>query len=296
MNYVYSLIRFVPDSARGEFINVGAIAGSEESSDWAVRQIGNPVRARALDDSNSLDAVWAFIDRLGKEIDQYQSSLESLFGPQRSLNEEWIALLHRDHRNIVQLTYPTPMIAESAEEALDKVFDLMIVDPSQRRYRFRKKNEVIAALRRAYRAHEIGHDSEMCEGVRLSTQHYQVRFDFAITNGEAVQLTHAWSFQVPNQDALAEQVKSWGWTVQDTQSSGGMIITQDGKRFGVSNDVDVEVVYILPENSQEAPALAEATSVFESLGVNQVPLEKVGQVAERAAALLGRSPSAGFGL
>lgn len=288
MKYVYSLIRFVPDSARGEFINVGAIAGSEESSDWAVRQIGNPVRARALDDSNALDAVWAFIDRLGKEIDQYQSSLDSLFGPHRSLDEEWVALLHRDHRNVVQLTYPTPMVAESAEGALDTIFDLMIVDPSQRRYRFRKKNEAIAALRRAYRAHEIGQDSEMCEGVRLSTQRYQVRFDFAITNGEALQLAHAWSFQVPNQGTLAEQVKSWGWTVQDAQSSGGMITTQDGKCFGVSHDVDVEVVYILPEQSQEAPALAEAISVFESLGVNQVPLESVCRVAERAAALLGR--------
>jgi len=295
MKYVYSLIRFVPDSARGEFINVGAIAGSEESSDWAVRQISNHVRARALDDSNALDAVWAFIDRLGKEIDQYQASLDSLFRPHRSLDEEWIALLHRDHRNVVQLTYPTPMVAESAEGALDKIFDLMIVDPSQRRYRFRKKNEAIAALRRAYRAHEIGQNSEMSEGVRLSTRHYQVRFDFAITNGEALQLAHAWSFQVPNQDALAEQVKSWGWTVQDTQSSGGIVTTQDGKRFGVSHDVDVEVVYILPENPQEAPALAEATSVFESLGVKQVPLESVRQVAERAATLLGRSPSTGFG-
>ena len=34
MRFVYSLVRFVPDPARGEFVNVGAIAGSEESSDW----------------------------------------------------------------------------------------------------------------------------------------------------------------------------------------------------------------------------------------------------------------------
>ena len=288
MRHVYSLIRFVPDPARGEFINVGAVAGSEESSDWAVRQVSNPVRARALDSSNALNAVWVFVDQLGKEIDEYQLGLDQLFGPEQDLREDWLARLHRDHRNVVQLTYPTPMVAESAEDALDRVFDLLIVDPSQRRHRFRKKNQAVAALRRAYRAHEIDPDREMCEGVTLSTDDYQVRFDFAITNGKALQLAQAWSFQVPNQDTLADQVKSWGWTVQDTQERGGNITTRRGVRFEVTHDIDIEAVYILPEENEDAPALAEAVSVFESLGINQVPLEGVGQVAERAAILLGR--------
>ena len=288
MRHVYSLIRFVPDPARGEFINIGAVAGSEESSDWAVRQISNFVRARALDESSALNGVWAFVDRLGKEIDEYQLGLDQLFGPQQDLSEDWLAMLHRDHRNVVQLTYPIPMVAESAEDALDRVFDLMIVDPSQRRYRFRKKNEAIAALRRAYRAHEIDRESEICEGVTLSTSDYQVRFDFAITNGKALQLAHAWSFQVPNQDSLAEHVKSWGWTVQDTQARGGNITTRDGVRFKVPHDIDIEAVYIQPEANQEVRALTEAISVFDSLGINRVPLESVCQVAERAAILLGR--------
>jgi len=54
---VYSLIRYVPDPARGEFVNVGAIAGSEDAGDWQVRQLQNPARARALGGRLTLDAV-----------------------------------------------------------------------------------------------------------------------------------------------------------------------------------------------------------------------------------------------
>ena len=295
MRHVYSLIRFVPDPARGEFINIGALAGSEESSEWCVREIGNPVRARAFDTSHSLTPALSFIGRIRDYIDQFEKSLDSLFEADTELNEDWLAQLHQDHRNIVQLSYPTPMIAESAEEALDKVFELMIVEPSHRRYRFRKKNEVLAALRRAYRAKELSKDKDICERVVLSTDHYQELFDFAVTNGRTLQLAHSWSFQVPDQELLSRQIKSWGWTVRETRDNGGIVQTRDGQRFNVASDIDVEAVYILPENGQESPALSEACSVFEALEVNQVPLDRVHQVAERAADLLGRTPSAGLG-
>ena len=49
MKHVYSLIRYVPDPVRGEFINVGAIAGCDESSEWEIRQVANPARARRID-------------------------------------------------------------------------------------------------------------------------------------------------------------------------------------------------------------------------------------------------------
>jgi len=132
VRYIYSLIRFVPDPARGEFVNVGAIVGSEESSEWQVRQIENPKRARAIDENASLDAVWSFIDRVGVDIDNFEAAAQSLFGPDVELTEDWLWRLHADHQNIVQLSAPVPMVAESADEALESVFDLMVLDPAVR--------------------------------------------------------------------------------------------------------------------------------------------------------------------
>jgi len=39
MTYHYSMLRFVPDPARAEFVNLGAIVGDEESGDWDVRRL-----------------------------------------------------------------------------------------------------------------------------------------------------------------------------------------------------------------------------------------------------------------
>jgi hypothetical protein len=37
VKYVYSVVRFVPDTFRGEFVNVAVIAGYEETGEWLVR-------------------------------------------------------------------------------------------------------------------------------------------------------------------------------------------------------------------------------------------------------------------
>ena len=287
MRHTYSLIRFVPDPARGEFINVGALVGCEESSEWGIRQISNAKRARDLGSGsfNALDAVWSFIDRLGGEIDRYQDSLESLFEADADLDEKWLERLYCDHQNIVQLSPPTPMVANSVEEALDRVFDLMILDPARQRYRRRWKNEILAATRRAYREQSIMR-SDLYERVVLSTERHNDRFDFAVTNGRTLQLVRSWSFQVSDWQYLSNQIKSWGWTVKATRDSGGSITIRDGRSFDVQNDVDIEVVYIPPEPEQNEAVFREGKSVFEALDVRSVPLQDVSSVAERARSLL----------
>lgn len=296
MRYVFSLVRFVPDPATGEFVNVGAVAGSEESSDWAVRQVANPERARRLGPAAALDAVWSFLGGVGEAVDAHQGALESLSPGEAGMDEGWLAGLHRDHRNVVQVTYPAPVIAESAEGALDRVFDLMVVAPSQRRHRFRRRNEAVAAVRRAYRDRRIDRSEGVRERVVLSTARFEEPVDFAVTDGDVVQLAHSWSFQVPDQDLLARQVKSWGWTVLSAREVGGVVRTGDGRRFKVARDVDVEAVYIPPRQDQDAPAFPEACGVFEALGVNPVPVQDADRVAERAADRLRGAPRAGLGL
>jgi len=289
VRYIYSLIRFVPDPARGEFVNVGAIVGSEESSEWQVRQIENPKRARAIDENASLDAVWSFIDRVGIEIDNFEAATQSLLGPDVELTEDWLWRLHADHQNIVQLSAPVPMVAESADEALESVFDLMVLDPAVRKYSFTKKHTALAALRRAYDKFEIAKGRERRERVTLRTPHHAALFDFAVTNGQVVQLTQAWSFQVPDQATLAEQVKAWGWTVQEALHTGGRVCTPVGE-FDAGTDVAVEVVYVPALPTRPAPAFVDAEHVFDELGVRAVSHDQAGDVARRARELLGPLP------
>lgn len=288
MRFAYSLIRFVPDPARGEFVNVGAIVGSDESSEWQVRQVQNPVRARQIDMHRSLDAVWSFIDRVGMTIDSFEASLhQSLFDPEVELNEEWLWTLHTDHQNLVQVSAPTPMVADSADEALERVFNLMVLDPAVHKHPFEKKHSALGALRRAYQNFEIRRTHELSERVILRTPHHAEQFDFAVTNGGLIQLAQTWSFQIPNQEALADQVKAWAWTVRDARDGGGHVSTKDGQEFDFEADVDVKVVYVPASAEHPAPAFVDAQHIFGELDITAVPHIRAADVAKRARELLG---------
>jgi hypothetical protein len=285
LRYVYSLVRFVPDPARGEFVNVGAIVGSDESSEWDLRQVENPVRARAVDDRKSLEAVWMFMDSMGRAIDDHQRATQTLFAPEVELSESWLEGVYASHRNIVQLSPPAPMVADSADEALDRVFDLLVVDPAHRRYRFQKKHVALAAVRAAYVKHFLRTGVDIKERCTLETPAHKERLDFAVANGSVVQLTHTWSFQVPDQDMLAEQVKAWGWTVHDLRGHGGVLAVGE-RLYEAPRDVDVEVVYVPPGPEQEAPAWRDARNVFEELGVRYGALDHADAVGAAALQLL----------
>jgi hypothetical protein len=286
MRHAYSLIRFVPDPARGEFINVGAIVGSEESSEWEVRQIENPVRARWLDEKGTLDAVWSFVDRIGRQIDEYEGSLSTLLEPSEELSERWLEELHNSHRNIVQLTPPTPIVAENATEALDRIFDLMLEDPARQTYPFAKKHRALAAARGAFRRYSLERGRNLFERVVVRAAENRERIDFAVTNGRVVQLTQTWSFQVPDQEALAEQIKAWGWTVRRIREEGGSLEVDSVHRLEIPKEVDIAVVYVPPDADQPTGAFEGATGVFEKVKATAVTDDAADEVAERAQKLL----------
>ena len=289
MRYVYSIIRFVPEPARGEFINVGAIVGSQESDEWQIRQISNAKRARAMDEHKSLDAVWSFINQVGAEIDEFEAWTGgggSLFEPDVILNEEWLQSLHSGQQSTVQLSEPAPIAAESADEALETIFNLVVLDPARRGRTGANKNRAVAGMRDAYRYSGITKTRELFERVSFRTEHHGTVLDFAVVNGQAVQLTQAWSFQVSDQESLAEQVKAWGWTIHDARQHGGSLTSIDNREIEVPRNVSVRAVYLPAEDRQPAPAFRDAKHIFDELDIDAVPFTEVRTVANDAVELL----------
>lgn len=284
MRYVYSVIRFVPDPFRGEFINVGAIVGSDESSEWAIRQVENPLRARQLDQGGSLSAAWAFIDGVGREIDAYEEVITGLASEAPvTPTEGWLDDLHLRMTNVVQLSSPAVLVAESVEEAVEAVFSQWIVDPAKRAGGI-TKHPALAALRRAYRA---AHVPGLLEGGILEAGEHQERLDFSVANGRVVQITQAWSFAVADQESLAKAVRAWGYAVRAAQDTGGALHVGDDTTLRVPTDFDVEVVAIPPLRGADAPALRDARAVFRDIRAREHTLDDAPQVAQRASELLG---------
>lgn len=284
MRYVYSMIRFVPDPARGEFVNVGAVVGSDDSAEWKIRPIENFARARAFGRPDAIKAVSFFVDRVQSDLDREGSGTETI-------SEEWLGRLHNNSRNVVQLSWPATVAADSADHALERVFATMIVQQPQRRYPTHSKKEAYRGLLEAYEDELLRKGQDLRQRVELQSNSFATNVDFAVTNGRTLQLAQAWSFQIADQNALTRRIKAWGWTIHNVREAGGIVTDKSGSIFRVSANVDLEVVYIPPVKRHENSALNEAMSVFHRLDVQAVELRNVADVAAKARRLIVQKTS-----
>ena len=186
MPYRYSMLRFVPDPARGEFVNIGAIAGDDEAGDWEFRQIQNLRRAKSIDDNMHarLPQALAFIAEIENRIDALDQ-LQGL-GPE-PMSGALLRLWAAEMRNVIQLSPPTPILAESAAAALDLVFSELVVDEAAKHYSFQKKSTAVARTRQAYRENSVPNEA-VSERSSIVAGPYDGQFDFTVRNSHVVQL------------------------------------------------------------------------------------------------------------
>jgi hypothetical protein len=284
MSYHYSLIRFVPDPARGEFVNLGVIAGDDDGRDWDLRLIQNLRRPRALDDTGALALALAFAVRLEDHIEALEQLPDTT--PVQPISTELLLQLSGEMQNIVQISTPTPVVADSAENALDLLFPELVVDAAAPEFRrFERKHRAQASTRRAYRAHDVPEEA-VTEQAHVAAGPYEGHFDFAVSNGEVVQLVQCWSFQLPNQAELAEQVKAWAWVVRGLRKDGGRLHGLGDRDLDVEGNVEIAAVFVPPATGQEAPAFDEARAAFAETDVLQLTPEQADELGHRAASKL----------
>lgn len=292
MTYFFSVMRFVPDAARGEFVNLGAVAGEDDSADWELRLISNLTRAKNLDTSGALSGALAFVDTLEEHV----RAVDQLGFEREAMSVELLRRLSTEMRNVVQFTEPTPIVASDAAEALDLVARELLVDPTARTFRFEKKHRAVRSMREAYWAAGIPPEA-IAKDATVLTDRYQDRVDFGVHNGIVRQMVRCWSFQLPNQEELAEEIKAWAWLVRDMTENGGVLKAADGQFEVSSNEpADVSVVYVPPLAGADPAAFEEAVAVFDETGVRAVPAESAASVAEAASRLLHPAARRGRGL
>jgi Protein of unknown function (DUF3037) len=286
MRYIYSTIRFVPDAARGEFVNVGALVGSEDAGEWKLRLVENPKRARALDNRRVLPALWSAVDRIQRQLDAYDEAVESSTDAPFQPTEAWLQRLWEDSRNVFQISRPAPIVSEDVDQALDIIFDELIVDFEARVGTVATKKPVLKATREGYEHEGIHKGPHLAERKLVRSRNHGQLFDFVVANGTAVQLAQGWSFQRIDLDQLTEEIKAWAWTVRDIRNGGGEVTFRENQQMRVPNSVDVQAVYIPPSDLLSESVLKEAMNAFEEVNVIAVPVESSDTVGRRAHELL----------
>ncbi|MEU6716025.1 DUF3037 domain-containing protein [Nonomuraea sp. NPDC046802] len=283
--YLYSIVRCLPDPRTGEFVNFGAIAGNPETGDWSIRQLSKVDRIRKFAGTQALEAAASFLFEVDAEIDQSRSGLEEGLDP---LGEKWLHDMHRNHRNVVQLSMPAPILADSAEEALEIVFTHLIIDPiTEPRERPVTKYDLNRELRQAYCQAHVAESFVRPRAQIHIGAHVHSSIDFAVANGHTVQLTQAWSFRRAQLDDVSQQVKAWAYAMERLRGGEEARVVDTQNRIStIAHDVDLQVVIATPTTPEQVAAYDEAEQVFAGLNADVHPLEHVEAVGRRAAQLI----------
>jgi hypothetical protein len=282
MSFGFSLIRFVPDPARGEFVNIGAVAGSDAAGEWELRLVSNLSRAKALDERGVLPQAFAYAAALEDHIAALDQLPETAGA--EPISSEFLRRRAAEMQNIVQFSPPAPVVADSAEGALELVFDQLVLDAARKSFPFEKKHRAQGAARRAYQAHDVRPEA-IRERAPVRSGVYDGVLDFAIHNGRVVQLVQCWSFQLPNQVDLAEQVKAWSWLVHELRREGGEMTAAD-HGVEVPRDLDIFAIAIPPAEGSDSPAYEEARAAFAENEVVELSPDEADRIGETAASAL----------
>jgi hypothetical protein len=293
MRYVYSVVRFVPDPARGEAVNLAIVVGSDESSEWELRRVDSLKRARALDDRGILPGVVATIERLARDIDEYVVAIDDDRTPASQLSEGWLQSMALHCRNAVQFSEPVPLLAETLEIAIDMAADEFLLPPaavaSLAESPSLRKHAALAAARRAFRSQGLYKGEHYAERVEVvAGAHGREAFDFVVYDGRALQLVQAWSFRTASQEDLSRRVRAWAWALEGLRKGGGSA-RADSRELVVAPDIAVSTLYVPPVATDPHPAWDEADTAFRELDVTAIPIDDASRLAIDAARLVGRS-------
>lgn len=284
MRYEYWVVRFVPDPIRGEFVNVGVVAG--QGDDWHIRRVSNLSRASRL--GGSATASKPFLSRIERMIEVELDQMESLLGGSAELLERgFMEDLRARMNNSVQLSSPRPVLASSAVEAVDLAFDLMVVDVHHE-VRHRARTLAVRRLSDAFRE-----DPQLREHVRtrqlVAVGPETTRIDFAVEDGEVRQLSQAWAFD-GEPSRLQTNVRAWNYMMGLVRRRGAGLRVSEGRDstsiIEIPRDVEINAVYAAPQKNDGFSQLELAMSGWTDLGVRPVPSESAEMIVSEARDLI----------
>lgn len=124
--YVWAMIRLVPDTASGEFVNIGVLVGSDDKDDYVCKLADDLSRAEWFGGVTKLGWALEVVGDFSKTVD---SMSDGSFVPYMADGlwadsfEGWLRVLIHDHRNLVQLSEVSPGVFASAQQGACDILD-----------------------------------------------------------------------------------------------------------------------------------------------------------------------------
>jgi len=285
-DYLYWLVRYVPDVARGERVNVAVVVG-RDGGDWAIRVAPNLRRASRLGGDASALRPW--LARLERSIHDFEHPPLDLFASPDDVrvSRAWLELLSHRFNNVLQISPATPVAAETAREGAEFLFAALVATPEPVR-RSQTRTRIVQDLGELYaRTAGLALGESLLPRPRALAGRQRGRFDFAVVDDEVDQLSQAFAFDLRDVDALQQELQSWNFVVSRLRQEGASI-SQGAVTRQADASVNVSVAYQEPidANAEHRDVFEAALEAWSALGIHAVPSTELDSIAREARLLV----------
>ncbi|KJL49368.1 hypothetical protein RS84_00076 [Microbacterium hydrocarbonoxydans] len=285
--YLYWLVRYVPDVARGEQVNVAVIVG-RDGGDWAIRVVPNLRRASRLGGDASGLRPW--LESIERSVHDYEHPPLALFAraDAPTIGRAWLELLSHRFNNVLQVSAPAPVEAASAKDGVDFLYPALVASPTAAA-RSQTRTRMVQNLAELYvRTGSLELGSSLLRRPKARLGRQRGRFDFAVVDGRVDQLSQAFAFDVRDSETLEQELQSWNFIVSRLRTDGGVVLSGTSE-LPASEDVSVSAAYQEPRPGADARTVdvfEAALEAWQSLGVHAVPSTQLDRIAIEARELL----------
>jgi hypothetical protein len=244
MDYLYWVVRYVPNLVRGEFNNIGIVCG-RDAGDWAAQFDTQFIRTPG-ELSPDLRELRSWTRWFEKRITPMP---ERLIDNERPIDAAWIESQRGRQASSIQFSAPAPVDAASASEAVQLLFPHLVEREPLRRRTSVTRRTMRADVRDTLR-HEFGMvvDRDLYMSPRVSIGRQRGLFDLASTRLSTA-LTNVWAFNVASLDTLQRDIQSWNFIVSRLRDEGAELALGRRDAIEVGMDVSVRAIIDPPETA-----------------------------------------------
>jgi len=268
-HYNYWIVRYVPDPVRGEFVNLGILVG-RDGFDWHFKAVSSLRRANRLGGDPTIAGYWLReLARMTASLNNAQRAdpepILAAVADSGDISAAIVSRLAGRLNNAVQISPPYPIVAKSAADGVDMLFDHLVADPQV------QTRSVYGTRVSSYFAQEFRRS--LPDGARAIVQpkpHVIVgsaprTASFAVTDSRVEQITNAWSFNLSDVDLVSTQIQAWAGHMGRLRRRGGTLEAKGQPTLVIPNDVQLRVVYEEPQSEPGRAALRIAQDVWSDI-------------------------------
>ena len=208
----YSVIRYLPDPAREEHINIGVVLTAADAAFAACKFTRDWARCKRFGREDA-----SFLRDFAAELKKALLAQRELFATAFSSHD--LSALAANWRNSIQFSTPRASVEQDPESLLSRLFEQFVGDRAQRRFAPRRTHFVAEAKRELKRLIQSRFEDKAPLVLGRETLRGRVgqhRFDVLVKNGAPLICLDAISVEEEDAD-FDEHVRATGWDLQDVR-------------------------------------------------------------------------------